>query len=58
MAFLFAHIPLLFGAASSLILLISMSAVTVTTFQYLRAMEASRVRIQAKEEARYPQPRR
>lgn len=47
MAFLAAHIPLLFGAIGSLIMLVSMSAVTVTGYQYLRAMEATQARIRA-----------
>lgn len=50
MAFVSGHIPLLFGAVSSLITIISMSAVTVTGFQYLRAMEASQARILAEQE--------
>ena len=47
MAFLSAHIPFLFGAAGSLILLISMPAVSVTGFQYPRAMETTQSRIRA-----------
>ena len=57
MAFLSAHIPFLIGAAGSLILLISMAAVSVTGFQYLRAMETTRARIRT-EKSRDPQPRR
>ena len=56
MAFLSAHIPLLFGAACSL-LLISTTAVSVTGFQYLRAMEATQARTRA-EKSSEPQPRR
>jgi hypothetical protein len=50
MAFVSGHIPLLFGAISSLITIISMSAVTVTGFQYLRAMEASQARVRAEQQ--------
>lgn len=58
MSLLSAHIPLLFGAIGSLMMLISMSAVTVTGYQYLRAMEAARVRIRAeKSKAPHAPPR-
>lgn len=52
MTFLLAHIPLLFGAACSIVLIISMSAITMATFHYLRVMEASQVRSRAEEETR------
>ncbi|MGC8549838.1 MAG: hypothetical protein ACP5M4_09080 [Acidobacteriaceae bacterium] len=59
MAFVSGHIPLLFGALSSLITIISMSAVTVTGFQYLRAMEASQARVRAdQQDGRHDAPRR
>lgn len=47
MAFLSAQIPFLFGAIGSVIMLISMSAVTVTGYHYLRAMEATQARLRA-----------
>ncbi len=50
MTFLSAHIPLVFGAIGSIITLISMSAITVTGYQYLRAMEASQARIRAEKD--------
>jgi hypothetical protein len=58
MASLSAHIPLLFGAIGSIITLISMTAVSVTGFHYLRAMEASQARIRAEQDTprRTPQP--
>lgn len=53
MSLLSAHIPFLFGAVGSLMMLISMSAVTITGYKYLRAMEASQARIRA-EQSRAP----
>ena len=50
MAFVSGHIPLLFGAVSSLITIISMSAISVTGYHYLRAMEASQARVRAEQE--------
>ena len=50
MSFVSGHIPLLFGALSSLITIVSMSAVTVTGFHYLRAMEASQARVRAEQQ--------
>ncbi len=53
MVFLSAHIPFLFGAIGSIIMLISMSAVTITGYHYLRAMEAAQAHIRA-DKARAP----
>jgi hypothetical protein len=50
MAFLSANIPLLFGALSSVISIVSMTAVTVTGYHYLRAMEASQARVHAEQD--------
>lgn len=58
MAFLSAHIPLLFGAIGSMLTLISMTAVSVTGFHYLRAMEASQARIRAGQNAPRRTPQR
>jgi len=54
MTFLAPHIPFLFGAIGSLITLISISAVTVTGYHYLRAMETTQARIRAE---KAPAPR-
>jgi hypothetical protein len=55
MSILAAHIPLIFGALCSLVTIISMSAVTVTGYRYLRAMEASQARIRAEQDnSRHP----
>lgn len=45
MSILAAYIPLIFAALCSFLTIISMSAVTVTGYKYLRAMEASQARI-------------
>lgn len=51
MPFLSAHISLFFAATCSIISLIGMSAITVTGFHYLRAMEASRNRIRIEQQS-------
>lgn len=58
MVFLLTHIPILFGVAGSILIVVSMSAVTVTGYQYLRAMESTQARLRAEENSRHPQPRR
>jgi hypothetical protein len=50
MSILAAHIPLLFGTLCSILSVVSMSAITVTGFHYLRAMEATQARIRAEQQ--------
>lgn len=55
MSILAAHIPLLFGTLRSILSVVSMTAITITGFHYLRAMEATQARIRAEhQDARQP----